>query len=175
MLENQSKPIDIIIDAEGTTINENQESYQKEARNTITEHLRQCRNKGKMNIVNQYLNDSITWEDFSKHLIKEEISKEKVIKPTKGPLMINKRENRNMRKARIYRFTQRSYQQNRKAAITKILDNTFSLDNESEVTRKIEDIEEVYVKHPEEGNRLDDSPLLNTESKQSHLYGRITG
>ena len=87
-----------------------------------------------MNIVNQYLNDSITWEDISKHLIKEEISKEKVIKPTKGPLMINKRENRNMRKARIYRFTQRSYQQNRKAAITKILDNTFSLDNESEVT-----------------------------------------
>ena len=83
LLENQSKPIDIIIDAEGTTINENQESYQKEARNTITEHLRQCRNKGKMNIVNQYLNDSTTWEDFSKHLIKDENIKGKSNKTEK--------------------------------------------------------------------------------------------
>ena len=70
----------------------------------------------------------------------------------KGPLMINRRENQNTRKARIYRFTQHRYQENRKATVNKILDGTFSLVNKCEVTPKIENVEEVYVKCLEEGN-----------------------
>lgn len=77
--------------------------------------------------------------------------------------MINRRQNQNTRKGRIYRFTQHRYQENRKATVNKILDSTFSLVNKSEVTPKIEDVEEVYVKCLEEGNRLEDCSLPNTD------------
>ena len=53
--------------------------------------------------------------------MKEKVTKEKVPRVRKGPLMVNQKENRNTRKARIYRFTQRSYVQNRKATVHKIL------------------------------------------------------
>lgn len=77
--------------------------------------------------------------------------------------MINRRQNQNTRKGRIYRFNQHRYQENRKATVNKILDSTFSLVNKSEVTPKIEDVEEVYVKCLEEGNRLEDCSLPNTD------------
>ena len=88
--------------------------------------------------------------------------------------MVNWRKNRNTRKAQIYRFTQRSYQQSRKATVSKILDDTFLLNNDSGVTLKIEDTEQVYVTRLEEGNQSDNSLLTNTETKQSDLYGKIT-
>ena len=50
--------------------------------------------------------------------------------------MVNRRKNRNRRKAHIYRFIQRSYQQNRKATVSKILDDTFSLNDDSGVKSK---------------------------------------
>ena len=53
--------------------------------------------------------------------MKEKVAKEKVPRVRKGPLMVNQKENRNTKKARIYRFTQRSYVQNRKATVHKIL------------------------------------------------------
>ena len=88
--------------------------------------------------------------------------------------MVNWRKNRNTRKAQVYRFTQRSYQQSRKATVSKILDDTFLLNNDSGVTLKIEDTEQVYVTRLEEGNQSDNSLLTNTETKQSDLYGKIT-
>lgn len=87
--------------------------------------------------------------------------------------MVNRRKYRNTRKAQIQRFTQRSYQQSRKATVSKILDNTFLLNNDSGVTLKIEDTEQVYVTRLEEGNQSVNSPLANTETKQSDLYGKI--
>ena len=110
-------------------------------------------------IVDQYLSDSISWDELIRYLVKDKLFQEKETRTRKGPLMRNIRENRNTRKARIYRFTQRSYQRNRKATISKILDGTFSLDNESEITPKIENIEEMYVNRLEKGNQTDDSLL----------------
>lgn len=71
--------------------------------------------------------------------------------------MRNRRENRNTRKARIYQFTQQSYRQNRKATITKILEVTLSLENESSVTPPVFDVEAVYTERLEKGNQSDNS------------------
>ena len=54
------------------------------------------------------------------------------------------------------------------------MNGTFSLDNESELTPKIADVEQVYINRLEEGNQSDNSPLINTDINQSHLYGKIT-
>ena len=59
--------------------------------------------------------------------MKEKVTKKKVPRVRQGPLMVNRKENRNTRKARIYRFTQRSYVQTRKATVNKILDGSFQL------------------------------------------------
>ena len=173
LLENQNIPIHIIIDNNDETCSDDEyhELYKKEARTIVEKHLRKQVNSNDK--VNQYLSDSISWDKPIRHLVKEKLSQEKEARLRKGPLMRNRRENRNTRKARIYRFTQRSYQRSRKATISKILDGTFSLDNESEVTPRIENIEEMHVNRLEEGNQTYDSPLIHTRRKQSNLYGKI--
>ena len=173
LLENQNIPIHIIIYNNDETCSDDEyhELYKKEARTIVEEHLRKQINSNDK--VNQYLNDSISWDEPNRHLVKEKLSQEKEARLRKGPLMRNRRENRNTRKARIYRFTQHSYQRSRKATISKILDGTFSLDNESEITPRIENIEEMYVNRLEEGNQTYDSPLIHTRRKQSNLYGKI--
>ena len=45
----------------------------------------------------------------------------------KGPWMKNRWDNRNTRKAKIYQFTQKSYEQNKKATINKIINGNFNL------------------------------------------------
>ena len=173
LLENQNIPIHIIIYNNDETCSDDEyhELYKKEARTIVEEHLRKQINSNDK--VNQYLSDSISWDEPNRHLVKEKLSQEKEARLRKGPLMRNRRENRNTRKARIYRFTQHSYQRSRKATISKILDGTFSLDNESEITPRIENIEEMYVNRLEEGNQTYDSPLIHTRRKQSNLYGKI--
>ena len=80
-------------------------------------------------IVNLYLKGETSWAEVANELTREKISRPKVDRERKGPLMRNRRENRNTRKARIHRFTQCSCRQNRKATISKILEGTVSLDN----------------------------------------------
>ena len=43
--------------------------------------------------------------------------------------MINRRENRNPRKAKNYQFMQKAFEQNQEATISKIVDGTFVMDN----------------------------------------------
>lgn len=52
---------------------------------------------------------------------------------TKGPRMKNRWENRSTKKARIYQFTQRTYKQNKKATINKIINSNFSLNHAEQV------------------------------------------
>ena len=71
--------------------------------------------------------------------------------------MQNRRENRNTRKARIHQFTPKSYEQNKKATIHKIIEDTFSLNNVEQVYPNIAEIEQTYVKRLEHGSKLDDT------------------
>ena len=81
--------------------------------------------------------------------------------------MNNTRENRNTRKARIYQFTQKAYQQNRKATINKIINGTFSLDNQDQTVPNIEKVEETYVERLEQGNQMDETEVEFPEEVQS--------
>ena len=95
-------------------IKKNQKSYRKEASTVMDEHLRQRENTGDK--IYQYFNDSITWDELSKLLIKENMSQVKGERPRKA-LTKNTRENWSTRKARSYRLTQYSYQRNKKATV----------------------------------------------------------
>ena len=66
--------------------------------------------------------------------------------------MKNRRENRNTRKAKLYQYMQKAYDQNRKATINKILHGTFALNEKGQVFPDINEVERVYVKRLEEGN-----------------------
>ena len=88
--------------------------------------------------------------------------------------MKNRRENRNTRKARRYQYTQKAYDQNRKATITKIINGTFSLDNENQTFPDIEDVEKVYEKRLEQGNTKDETEINIPERVDSEVYGRFT-
>ena len=88
--------------------------------------------------------------------------------------MKNRRENRNTRKARIYQFTQKAYEQNRKATINKIINGTFSLDNQDQTVPNIEKVEETYVERLEQGNQMDETEVEFPEEVQSTYYGKFT-
>lgn len=62
---------------------------------------------------------------------------------TKGPRMKNRWENRSTKKARIYQFTQRTYKQNKKATINKIINSNFSLNHAEQVFPEREQVENV--------------------------------
>ena len=110
-------------------------------------------------IVDQYLKGETSSAEVAKELAREKVSRPKVERERKEPWMRNRRENRNTRKARIYRFTQRSYRQNKKATISKILEGTLSLDNESNVTPPISAVKKVYTDRLGIGKQLDNSNI----------------
>ena len=62
--------------------------------------------------------------------------------------MKNRQENRNTRKAKIYQFTQKVYEQNKKVTINKIISGNFSLNNEEQVVPKIYEVEKVFIQKP---------------------------
>lgn len=59
--------------------------------------------------------------------------------------MKNWRDNWNTKKAKIYQFTQKPYDQNKKVTINKIINGNFSLDNVKQEFPNIEDVEDTYV------------------------------
>lgn len=64
LLENQSTPIDIVIDTDQTLASESQtrESYKQEAKTATAEHLGQQENNTHSDgIIDQYLRDNISW------------------------------------------------------------------------------------------------------------------
>ena len=108
-------------------------------------------------------------------ICKEESRKKAHIpKIHKGPLMKNRRENRNTRKAKMFRFSQRSFQQYRRVTITRILDGTLSLENEDDVYPDIKKVEEVYVERLERAKATDTSEQTDVQPKHNDFYGRIT-
>ena len=133
MVQNQSVVINITTEnADKLENGKDNDSYRDQARLVIEEHLTKHEIDSEIDsIINQYLNDSIDWDTLCGYLVKEKVTKEKVPQIRKGPLMVNRKENRNTKRARIYRFTQRSYVQNRKATVNKILDGSFTIDNET--------------------------------------------
>lgn len=109
-------------------------------------------------VVKGYLEGDKTWNEVTKAIASEGVTKSKK-KPRerKGPWMKNRRENRNTRKARIYQFTQKAYDQNKKATINKIINGNFSLDNREQVFPEISEVEKVYEKRLEQGNQKDET------------------
>ena len=108
-------------------------------------------------------------------ICKEESRKKAHIpKIHKGPLMKNRRENRNTRKAKMFRFSQRSFQQYRRVTITRILDGTLSLENEDDIYPDIKKVEEVYVERLERAKATDTSEQTDVQPKHNDFYGRIT-
>ena len=80
-------------------------------------------------LVIQYLRDEIDWDTFISHIITHKVDQQKPPRVRKGPLMSNRRDNRNTRKARNFQYTQKAFEQHRKATVSKILDGTFVMDN----------------------------------------------
>ena len=52
----------------------------------------------------------MTWDDFIFNITSEKLNRSKIPKTRKGPLMSNRRENRNTRKARNFQFTQKAFE-----------------------------------------------------------------
>ena len=125
--------------------------------------------------VKRYLEGELEWKEVTK-VIAGEQEKAKAKKPRirKGPWMKNRRENRNTRKAKRYQFTQKAYDQNRKATITKIIDGTFSLDNENQTFPDITEVEKTYEERLEKGNTKDETVIQIPERADSDSYGKFT-
>ena len=100
--------------------------------------------------------------------------KEKGPRIRKGSWMQNRRESGNTRKARICQFTERSFEQNKKAAIHKIIEGSFSLSNVEQVYPNIAEVEQTYVKRSGHGNNIDDTQINFPDSYVSYNYGVFT-
>ena len=88
--------------------------------------------------------------------------------------MVNRRNNRNTRKAKLYRFTQRSFQQNCRVTINRILDRTLTLDNEEDFYPDIKEVEQVHINQLEKTESKDTSNNINENPKYSDTYSLIT-
>ena len=53
-----------------------------------------------------------SWDSFVSSITMEKFDRPKLPRVWEGPLMMNRRENRNTRKAKIYQFTQKAFEQN---------------------------------------------------------------
>ena len=87
--------------------------------------------------------------------------------------MQNWKEDRNTRKARIYQFTQNSYDQNKKATIHKII-GAFSLNNIDQVYPNIAEVDQTYGKPLKHGNKIDDKQVDCPDSCMSNNYSVLT-
>ena len=89
--------------------------------------------------------------------------------------MKNPRDNQNTRKTKIYQFSQKAQDQNKKATISNIISGNFSLNNAEQVYPDIRDVEGVYLDRLERGNIID---LTNAEypdiQQHSETYSKFT-
>ena len=123
--------------------------------------------------LKSYLSGDGNWESVTKE-IASEVNKTKVPRKRKGPWMSNRRENRNTRKARIYQFTQKAYEQNRKATVHKILAGTSSLNNTEQVYPEIAEVEKTYIERLENGNKVDQTKVEFPPIEHKDNYGKFT-
>ena len=73
----------------------------------------------------------------------------------------------------MYRFTQRSFQQNCRVTINNILEGTLSLDNEENVYSDIKEVEKVYVQWLETAEVKNKTAQPEITLKLSDSYGAI--
>ena len=73
----------------------------------------------------------------------------------------------------MYRFTQHSFQQNRRITIDWILEQTLSLDNE-DVYLDSDEIGEIYVNWLKKPNSKDILANTDTDTIYNNIYGTIT-
>ena len=100
-------------------------------------------------ITKGYLQGKIQCKDVARVIASESKAKEnKRPRTRKEPWMKNRREKRNTRKAKIYQFPQKAYEQNKKATINKIISGNFNLNNEEHVVPKIQEVEKVSIQKP---------------------------
>ena len=133
-----------------------------------------CSNNVLDRTVKEYLEGNADWNKVTEVIASEERAKVKKARTRKGPWIKNRRENRNTRKARIYQFTQKAYDQNKKATINKIVNGNFSLKNSEQVYPDIKEVENAYTKRLEEGNQIDLTDVEFPEDTHSDLYGKFT-
>ena len=124
--------------------------------------------------VKEYLEGNTGWNKVTEVIASEERAKVKKPRTRKGPWMKNRRENRNTQNARIYQFTQKAYDQNKKATINKIINGNFSLNNSDQVYPDIKEVESVYTKRLEEVNKIDLTEVEFPEDTHSDLCGKFT-
>ena len=123
--------------------------------------------------LKSYLLGEGTLSEVTKNMASE-VNKVKPQRKRKGPWMQNRRDNRNTRKAKIYQFTQKAYDHNKKATITKIINGTFSLNNNEQVFPDIDKVEKVYEERLEKGNQTDNTRIQIPDEVHSDEYGAFT-
>ena len=104
----------------------------------------------------------------------EKFDQPNIRRVSKGPLLVNGRENCNTRKAKIYQFMQKAFEQNQKATVLKIFNRTFIMDNKGLEFPDIQEIEDLYVSRLEEGNIKGDSRHELGKTLHSEHYESIT-
>ena len=126
-------------------------------------------------VVKRYLQGKVGWKEVTKAVAtetKSTVNKRPRIR--KGPWMKNRRDNQNTRKVRIYQFMQKSYEQNKNATITKIINGNFSLNNAEQTFPDIKNVEETYVNRLENGNAIDETNVKYPKEQHDLSYGRFT-
>ena len=124
-------------------------------------------------LVVSYFWDEITWDFFVNSITLKKLCCAKVTRVHKGPLMTNQRENHNIRRAKTDQFTQKGFQQNWKATVSKILDDTLVTDNKDLECPDIQAIENLCASRLEEGNTKDDLSLKLHNNLHGEHYDRI--
>ena len=113
--------------------------------------------------------------EFIRSINKEEPRKKtRAPRPRKDPWKVNIRKNCNTHKAKMYRCTQRSVQQNRRVSINCILDGTLALDNEEDIYADIKEVEQVYTNWLEKAESKDTSDNITKDPTYSDTYAVIT-
>ena len=125
----------------------------KDAENAVKEYW-----EGKEHLTEQqqlvkgYCNGEIPWLEVAQIFKPEQTPGQDKgnWKRKKKPKEINKRENRNTRKARKFIFLQEAYKKDNKTRFKQIIKGEFVFENNSGETPKIEDAEKVYMERLEE-------------------------
>ena len=93
-------------------------------------------------VVKEYLEGKVDWSKVASIITEEQNRGQgQTSRERKGPWMKNRTENRNTPKAKLYQYTQKAYDENRKATINKILHGTFALNEKGKVFPDINEVE----------------------------------
>ena len=124
----------------------------------------------------EYCRKRTTWEECKELLFTDRtVKKNKPQRVPKGPLEVNRKENRNTRKYRKFKFLQQQYGRDRRGTLRDVIDGKFQYDRKEEVFPKIEEVEKVYVERLESRTMKDETPTEKIPPIYDNVvYGKIT-